>query len=106
MKEITFSYNWNNKLNCNAFTTLRIEQPNKYIVGADYHIVLKKEQIAVARIVNIKSFFLKDLNEFIAYLDTGYSLDKCRQIILNMYPNVNFLQKRLSLILLLKHPAT
>lgn len=100
MDEIKFSYNWNNKLDCKAFTTIRIENPNKYKVGHLYYIKLKEEHKGNAACVAIKSFFLKDLNDFIAHLDTGYDRFECEKIIRRMYPNVDFNSVRLYLILL------
>ena len=37
MKEIRFSYNWNNKLNCHSYTTIRIHNPSKYEINIRYN---------------------------------------------------------------------
>jgi len=37
---IKFSYNWNNKLENKAFTTIRIHNPKKYIAGKAFNIEL------------------------------------------------------------------
>lgn len=102
MRNITFSYNWNNKLECKAYTTLRLLQPEKYVVGETYDIILKEEVIHNATIVNIKPIWLRELNEYIAYLDTGYNLIECTNIIKRMYPKVDFTKKKLAFILLRK----
>ena len=104
LPEINFSYNWNQKLHCYSFTTLRLQQNDKYIVKQKYRIKLKKELIAIAEIEDIRNFYLHELNEFIARLDTGYSLKMTKDIIKKMYPRVNFEVKKLSLILLTKQP--
>jgi len=105
LKEIAFSYNWNNKLSCNCFTTIRLMN-KKYIVGETYQIVLKKKAIKIAEVVEIRNFKLSSLNEFIARLDTGYSKSDCEQIIRSMYRNIDFEQTMLSIILLsTKQPA-
>lgn len=31
MNTLNFSKNWNNKLDCKVFTTLRLHNPNKYL---------------------------------------------------------------------------
>lgn len=103
MDDIFFSYNWNKKLNCNAFSTIRIMQPDKYVLNKNYCIWLKRENIFEASIINITPFFLKDLTENMAYLDTGYSKEKATSIIKKMYPRVNFETKKLAFYLLLKH---
>jgi hypothetical protein len=101
-KEISFSYNWNNKLNCNAFTTIRLFQPDKYIIGEKYKVSLKGIPVCESVIINIKNFKLYDLNDFIAFIDTGYNKEECRKIILRMYPKIDFTTQLLSLILILK----
>lgn len=86
---IGFSYNWNNKLDCKAFTTLRLHNPKKYEIGCDYEIKLNDESLGTATIVSIKSFKIDKLNEFITYLDTAYSPRKCEELIRRMYKNKN-----------------
>jgi uncharacterized protein YqfB (UPF0267 family) len=104
MQKISFSYNWNNKLNCNAFSTIRLKQPSKYVLGEIYEIYLKKEQKPLfnAQIMDIKYFTIDKINEFMAYIDTGYSKEKCQNIIRTMYPKVDFEIKELCFILLVK----
>lgn len=102
MDKISFSFNLNNKLDCKPFTTIRLLQPDKYRTGETYQITLKLKEVFQAKIIEIKPFFLKDLNEFIAHLDTGYNKEECTEILKKMYPNVNFQHKQLSLILLKK----
>lgn len=100
MTKITFSTNWNNKLDCKAFTTLRLRNDSKYVPGQTYSIYHKDSYWGKAVIRSISHFYLKDLNNFIAYLDTGYSKEECAAIIQKMYPKVDFANKQLSLILL------
>jgi hypothetical protein len=102
MQQITFSYNWNNKLDCTAFTTLRLRNDQRYQPGYQYEINLKGESKGIGEITSVKNFYLDQLNPFIAYLDTGYDVAKCREIILRMYPKVDFNRTMLSLILIRK----
>lgn len=94
-----FNYNWNNKLQCKVFTTIRL-QNDKYVIGDKYEILLKKDRLGTAQILDIKNMFLKDINEYIAGIDTGYSAEECKNIILKMYPRQDFTNKKLSFILL------
>ena len=87
MKQINFFYNWNNKLDCNAFPTLRLSQ--SYSIGEIYEVLLKKKIICTAQIVDIKEFYLHEINNYIAYLDSGYSPDECRKVLKTMYKNKN-----------------
>ena len=88
MNQIKFTYNWNNKLHCKAFTTLRLHN-DKYVVGQAYEIYLKngKEWTfkGTAELKAKRTFKKSRINEFIAFLDTGYSSGKCQEIIGKMY---------------------
>lgn len=102
MKELSFSYNWNKKLDCRCFTSIRLS--DRYKVGDQFKILLKSRKELVpkgcAQVIEIKEFYLDQLNAFISHLDTGYSVDQCRKIIERMYPNTNWGQTKLKLLLL------
>jgi hypothetical protein len=102
LEQISFSTNWNNKLNCQAFTTLRIRNDRKYTVGNHYELYLQKKFLALGFCVAIKHFTIDKLNDFIAYIDTGYDKQEVIEILRKMYPNINIYQKEFSLILLKK----
>lgn len=85
METIDFSYNWNNKLECRAFTTLRRHNPTKYKEKETYAIRLKGDTLYEAICIAVKTFPLSKLNVFISYLDTGYSLEETMKIIQRMY---------------------
>jgi hypothetical protein len=97
---IGFSYNWNNKLNCKAFTTIRISNAKKYVEGREYWIRLKDDIKSKAIIKAINHFKLDGLNDFISYLDTGYNAKECKKILERMYSKVDFERQTISLILL------
>jgi len=100
MKQINFSYNWNNKIDCKAFTTLRLSNRNKYKIGELYQIYLKKTFVKNGIIVDIKVLSLNEINDYIAFLDTGYNRDECLTIIKRMYKNVDFSKTKLDFILI------
>lgn len=82
---INFSTNWNNKLANRYFTTIRLKNCKKYIIGKSYCIQLQRKFLKNALIEDIKTIYLKDINEFIAGLDTGYSAHETKQMLTNMY---------------------
>lgn len=84
LPNIDFSCNWNNKLNCKAFTTIRLFNA-KTKVGNSYNIRLKGEVIKTAIVRDIKTFRLPQLTEYMAYLDTGYSKIETTGIITKIY---------------------
>jgi CRISPR/Cas system CSM-associated protein Csm2 small subunit len=88
LEVIDFSYNWNNKLNCKAFTTFRLHS-NKYGVGRIYEVQLKSETLGTATLQNKKTIKLNQINDYISYLDTGYNVDEMKNIVRKMYKNSN-----------------
>jgi uncharacterized protein YqfB (UPF0267 family) len=49
--------------------------------------MLQSKNLKDVEIMGVKTMKLEQVNEFIARLDTGYSLDKFREIITTMYKN-------------------
>lgn len=99
---IPFSYNWNNKLDCKAFTTIRIYNPGTHIPGMVVDVQLKGVSKGIAKIISVKPFYLHNLNEYMSYLDTGYAVPELKNIIEKMYPKIYFTTKKMVFILILK----
>ena len=103
MDLIPFTYNWNNKLNCSAFTTIRIYNQTKHYVGNRVEITLKgSNEKRFGTIMAVKPFLLHHLTPFMSYLDTGYSVGECQKIISKMYPTIDLAKKQFAFILILK----
>ncbi len=86
MNTIEFSYNWNKKLDCDYFTTLRLS--DRFSIGEEVIITLKGIYKSRAIIVDKKETKLHKLNSFICGLDTGYNEEQTKAIIQKMYPKV------------------
>ena len=97
---LKFRYNWNNKLTCSVYTTIRIRNDKKYQEGMTVKVYLNGRPMHKATVVKIKHFHLPQLNIFMAGIDTGYTLEEAVGIIKKMYPTTNFRVTQLSLILL------
>lgn len=85
---LEFSFNWNHKLDCYVFTTIRKHNDIKYSQGMIYDVFIKKKFDFVAEFLMKKTFAFKDLSEGIALIDTGYDLDTCRKLMKKMYPGI------------------
>jgi hypothetical protein len=72
---------------CSYFTTLRLHQPHRYYIGAKFKIVLLKRTIKTAKIINVKSFTINKINDFISYLDTGMTAGDLMMMLQTMYKN-------------------
>jgi len=89
-KAIRFSCNWNNKLNCTAFSTIRLWNPEKYSVG-QVHSVIYETRSKVTRcpidaeIMYVRKIKGSDLNEAMCLIDTGYSLEETKKALRRMY---------------------
>jgi hypothetical protein len=93
MKRLDFSYNWNNKLYCKAFTTLRLS--NRFDIADLIEVYSNGYKIGDAIIVDKKSFLLEDINNFISFLDTGYSVEECKKILKRMYKDADWLKQKI-----------
>lgn len=98
LEKISFLYNWNNKLSCNVFTTVRIKNDRKYRLNDVYEITLtsSKDKTPIAQgnaqIVLIHDFLLSKTTEGISLIDTGYIKEKFIELVKTMYKNakINF----------------
>jgi hypothetical protein len=93
MPELTidFSHNWNSKLCCQYFTTIRPRNDHKYILGGTYRLTYKKaKELGPGVIMLISHFTLAQISDAIFLLDMGYPPDECRKLLLTMYKNYNF----------------
>lgn len=86
MNNLKFSYNWNGKLySTKYFTTIRLWNEKKYVVGDSYEVYLKDEYIGTAELRSARRTSRGKLNEFVSGLDTGYPVAATQQIIGRMY---------------------
>lgn len=104
MYKLLFSHNFNNKLDNDCFTTLRLRNDFKYLLGEKMEVRLNGISKGVIYIEDVKHLKIESINEFVARLDTGYSREKCIEMIKTMYKayNINWNVKQLSLVLCVK----
>ena len=95
MKSLPFSYNWNNKLNCQSFSTIRICNPSKYVLLDVYEIILKSgknqppAKKGIARLQSISNFYLDKVSPAMSFIDTNLSVIDFIQMVKKMYKNFN-----------------
>lgn len=98
-KDIYFSSNWNNKLDCKCFTTIRLANKHKYQIGYYFNVFLNGQPHKKAIIKDIWVIHLSQLDKFTAMLDTGYSLEKTKGILFKIYPGVDWKTQHIYVIL-------
>lgn len=104
METLDFSHNWNNKLDCDFYTTIRLRNDTKYQPSKEYAVKLKSKEHHKARCVAVKHFKLAQINDYIAALDTGYLGGECQSLIQTIYKgkNIDWSTQELSLVLMQK----
>lgn len=108
METISFTHNWNNKLYCRSFSTVRIENPIKYRLNQEYRIFLNQVKgkppidRGIATLIHIEYFNLFDVNPAICYLDANLNKETFIKLVLTMYKNsgIDFNKKRMSFLVL------
>jgi hypothetical protein len=85
MEKITFKYNWNNKLHCYNFTTLRLS--DKYPPGTLVEVVGPGVKPFVGRVVARRILIKPEMNDWICRLDTGYGREETMEILFRMFPS-------------------
>lgn len=85
MNKISFSTNWNNKLDNKVFTTIRPYNPKNFIINQVFEIYHNKNLKGKAEIIKLDHFNLEVIPEGYCYLDTGYSKKETVEIINKMY---------------------
>lgn len=84
METIQFSHNWNGKLGCRYFTTLR--RPDKrYALDRVFMIIPPEGDSFKAMVVDIKQVLLSTMNNFVAAIDTGYMALEAKTMFRKMY---------------------
>ncbi len=89
MERLTFSHNWNRKLDCEVFSTIRLYNPAKHYEGKEVEIyddsVNPPRHKGRGKYTIVSEFKLSQLKPAAAMLDTGHPLDETLNILRTMY---------------------
>lgn len=87
-KELTFSANWNNKLFGSIFSTIRLQNPEKWKIGDVWTIKLKSNlgdvTVCTAEVIDVVPTEINSLTS-IACIDTGLSLEQTKKMFREWY---------------------
>jgi hypothetical protein len=98
---INFNENWNGKLLCNCFTTIRLFD-DKYRLGGIYDIALKGKISGPAEIVFLKEINLSQITTAMAYVDIGYSATQAKEMLKQFYQTIPEIENAKFLYIVLK----
>lgn len=95
MKNITFSHNWDGKLDKNEFTTIRLHKQGFYQIGHNITFSVGKSKqnqrmIGSGKIVNTQVCKIIDLTEEIAMRDIGKPRQYLIEVLQRMYAHKVF----------------
>lgn len=99
MTKITFQQNFNKKLYCRYFTTIRLDRPDLQ-PGTKLQVWLNGRYLYPAELIQKKSCFLNELPQITACLDTGMSLPETIQLIQSLYPGIDFRNTKVAILML------
>ncbi len=84
-ERLEFTENFNNKLNCDCFTTIRLYDPIRNAVGAKKHIYLKGIWKGDAVIIDVHRIRLSDISLTVSKIDSALPQEDLRKIIKRFY---------------------
>jgi hypothetical protein len=89
IERLNFSTNWNKKLDCDIFSTIRIWNQDKHFQGKEVDIydnsIKPARYKGRAKYEIVSEFKLSQLKASAAMLDTGYTLSETINILRTMY---------------------
>lgn len=93
LKQLNFSSNWNNKLDCQSFSTVRLKNEKKYQLLDLYEVTLKRKvtdqnvSLGIVRLQVIHNFYLHRVTPAISFLDANLSVIDFQQLVKTIYKN-------------------
>ena len=103
MNTIKFQHNWNHKLDCDMFTTIRRFTPDKFeyyfqLVDREFDVLVNGVTYCVATLVGLRKTMLRDVEPELLFTDTGiekplelfndFKLDLGSEVIILMFKRV------------------
>ena len=93
LQKLNFSSNWNKKLDCDVFSTIRLWNDRVHFIGREVEIYDNSGSRSLFKgygeYIYCEPFYLNQLKEANARLDTGYSLSETKTILQKMYKDKN-----------------
>lgn len=90
-REIKFNWNWNNKLYCNFFSTIRFGV-NSYVEGDLYNILLRESNVFIntgtSKLIHLYPDQLFINLYTILEIDTGYNFDESIKLFTKFNNNI------------------
>lgn len=106
IKTLHFTENFNNKLNCNSFCSVRLKNCKKYQLLDIYQVILVRkitgsdQPIGYARLQSISNFHLSQITPAMCFLDANLNKIDFINLIKRLYNSkkVNYLHEQFSFL--------
>jgi hypothetical protein len=83
MLHTIFNKNWNNKLLCDCFGTIRVD--DTYELHQEREIRYRNDVIGVAKVVALRSFPYSQLTNIVCFVDAGHDLRYMQTVFQKMH---------------------
>ena len=97
LPRINYKENYNNKLNCIYYTSIRLESEH-WEINRSYLVNLKGQKHHIATIESIVKMRLEDLTDYLTFPDCALPACRTIQFMQNLYPKEDFTKKHIYLI--------
>lgn len=101
MPILEFSKNWNRKLDCDHYTTIRLDNP-AYRKNELYTVWLNRQNHHRAVCIDRRTLKLSQVNDWIAILDSGMNKSEFIDLMFSIYAKIPDLENRDFCLLLMK----
>lgn len=78
---LDFPCNFNGKLFCTVFTTIRLRNDDVYVPGALFEQTLKFKPSGTVEILEVKNFTIDQLNDYMSFIDLGVNKSEALKIL-------------------------
>jgi hypothetical protein len=82
---INFSANHNGKLLLHNFPTVRLDNTNKYYLGARHLVLLNKVELGIAEVKAVRPFLFGSTNNNLTLVDAAMTTEKFKGMMFKMY---------------------
>jgi hypothetical protein len=84
-EDLIFSSNFNNKLNANCYTTMRLYNPKKFFIGKRFNVMIDKRRHHTAEVVAVSEITFEKVSEAMAFIDTGLNKLEFTKLFTRLY---------------------
>lgn len=86
--KLNFYKNWNNKLGCDYFPSIRLAK-EKYKIGEIYEVWLSNKFLGKCELISKKHMYFNEMTEEMALIDSGMKKNELATYLTGLYGNLS-----------------